>query len=132
MSTIIIIGELKQRRRWRLRKRHLKSEFALHQTLSHLFCLIQFVKSWHFFVELNSKRLYRSPEKEEKSRCLVFTSSTKREIRHFYVVLAQWRQRNVHKSVMHVQNCCFANLNLLLLCRFRWRRCCRCSSSLTF
>ena len=26
----------------------------------------------------------------------------------------QWRERNVQKSVMHVQSCCFANLSLLL------------------
>ena len=32
-----VIRELKQRRRWRLRKRHLKSEVALLQTLSRLF-----------------------------------------------------------------------------------------------
>ena len=62
-------------------------------------------------LELNSKRLYRSLEKEEESRFLVFTSSnlvprshsvlpweiwvrdytssTKREIRHFDVVVEQ-------------------------------------------
>ena len=27
----------------------------------------------------------------------------------FHVVVAQGRQRNVQKSVMHVQSCCFAN-----------------------
>ena len=32
--------ELKQRRRRRRRKRHLKSEFALLQTLPRLFCLV--------------------------------------------------------------------------------------------
>ena len=42
------------------------------------------------------------------------TFSIKREIRQFYVVAVQRRQRNVPKSVLHVQNCCFANLNLLL------------------
>ena len=31
---------------------------------------------------------------------------------------------------MHVQSCCFANLNLLLFCRSRFRRCRRCLSSL--
>ena len=41
--------------------------------------------------------------------CLVFPSSTKREFRHFHVVVAQRRLRNVQKSVMHVQSCCFAN-----------------------
>ena len=29
-------------------------------------------------------------------------------MRHFYVIVVQWRQRNVQKSVMHVQSCCFA------------------------
>ena len=83
-----------------------------------------------FFLEMNSKRLYRSSGKEEESRCIVFTSSTKCEGRHFHVVVVQWRQRNVQKSVMHVQSCRFANLNLLLLCRSRWRRCRHCLSSL--
>ena len=54
------------------------------------------------FLELNSKRLYQSSGKEKESRCLVFTSSTKREIRHFHVVVVQRRERNVQKSVMHV------------------------------
>ena len=40
-------------------------------------------------------------------------SSTNHEIRHFHVVVVQKRQRHVH--VMHVQNRCFANLNLLLV-----------------
>ena len=43
----------------------------------------------------------------------------KREIRQFHVVVLQRRQRNVQKSVMHVQSCCFACLNLLLFCRSR-------------
>ena len=53
---------------------------------------------------------------------MVFPSSTKREIRHFYVVVVQRRIRNVQKSVMHVQSFCFANLKLLLFCRSRCRR----------
>ena len=36
-----------------------------------------------FFLELNSKELYQSSEKEKESCCLVFPSSTKREMRHF-------------------------------------------------
>ena len=58
---------------------------------------------------MNSKRLYQSSAKEKESRCLVFTSSTEHEIRHFPVVVVQRRQGNVQKSVMHVQSCCFAN-----------------------
>ena len=45
----------------------------------------------------------------------MFTSSTKREIRYFHVVVVQRRQRKVQKSVMHVQCCCFVNLNMLFL-----------------
>ena len=48
----------------------------------------------------------------------MFTSSTKRVIREFDVLAMQRRQRNVHKSVMHVQICCFAHPNLLFPCRF--------------
>ena len=41
-------------------------------------------------------------------------SSKQLKIWSFHVVVVQGRQRNVQKSVMHVQSCCFANLNLLL------------------
>ena len=44
----------------------------------------------------------------------MFTSLTKREIRHFHVVVVQRRQRNVLKRVMQEQSCGFSNLNLLL------------------
>ena len=108
------IRELNQRRRRRLRKRHLKSEFALPQTLSRSFHLVQFVNSCQTFLELNSKGLYQSSGKEKESCCLVFPSSTKREIRHFHVVVVQRRLRNVQKSVMHVQSCCSANLCFFL------------------
>ena len=101
--------------------------FKLYRAYIHL---DHFVKFWQFFVELNSKRLYQSSGKEKGSRCLVFASSTKREIRQFHVEVVRWRQRNVQKSVVHVQSCCFANLNLLLFCRSRWpRRCRRCCVS---
>ena len=61
--------------------------------------------------KLNSKRLHHISGKEKESCCLVFISSTKREIRHFQVVVVQRRLRNVQKSVMHVQSCFFANIN---------------------
>ena len=37
-------------------------------------------------------------EKKKGSHCLVFTSATKCEIRHFQVVVVQWRQRSEQKS----------------------------------
>ena len=58
---------------------------------------------------MNSKGLFQSSGKEKENCCFVFPSSTKREIRHFHVVVVQRRQRNVQKKVMHVQSCCFAN-----------------------
>ena len=87
--------ELKQQRRRRLQKRHWKSEFAPHQTLSRLFLLVYFVKCWQMFLELNSKGLYQL---NSKGLCFVFPSSTKREFRHFHVVVGQRRQRNVQKK----------------------------------
>ena len=48
----------------------------------------------------------------------MFTYSLKRarEIRkwRFHVVVVQRRLRNVQKCVMHVQRCCFADINVLL------------------
>ena len=76
------------------------------------------------FLELNSKGLYQSSGKEKESCCLVFPSSTRREIRHFHVVVVQRRQRNVQKSTIsiRVQDCYFVNLNLLVYCRSRCSR----------
>ena len=63
----------------------------------------------------------------------MFSSSTKREIRHFQVVVVKGRQSNVQKSVIHPQGCCFANLNLLVFFSHSlWRRHRRCLSSLMY
>ena len=121
--------EFTQRRRRRLRKRYLKSEFGLPQTLSRLFHLVYFVKCWQILLQLNCKGLHQSSGREKENCCLLFPSSTKREIRPFHVAVVQLRHRNVQKSVMHVQSCCFACLNLLLFCRSRCHRRRRCVSS---
>ena len=49
--------------------------------------------------------------RKRKKNC-VFTYFIKRahEIREFHVVVVQRRLRNVQKSVVHVQSCCFAVL----------------------
>ena len=59
--------------------------------------------------------------KEKETCCLVFPSSTKHKMRHFHVVVMQQWLRIVPKSMMHMQSCCFANLNLLLFCHARCR-----------
>ena len=60
----------------------------------------------------------------------MFPFSTKREFRHFHLVVGQRRLRNVQKSVMHVQSCCFANQTYCFFCRSRCRPRRRCLSSL--
>ena len=62
----------------------------------------------HFFLELDTKRFYQSCGKQKESSCLILTSSTKRKISHFHVVVVYQQQRNVR--AMHVQSCCFVNL----------------------
>ena len=72
-----------------------KKEVTLLQTLSRFFHLVQFDEYSLVY--------------EKERHCLTFTSSTKREIMHFHVVVVQRRQRNVQENVMHVQSCCFDN-----------------------
>ena len=103
------------------RKRLLKSEFrALFQTSSIFFNFFLFLKSWRNCRGLNPKGPYLSLEKEKENSCAVFTNSIKRarEIRKFQVADLQRRLRNVQKSVMHVQSCCFADINRLFFLPF--------------
>ena len=60
------------------------------------------------------KGLYQSSVKEKENFTFAFPYSTKREIRHFHVLVVQRRKRNVQKSVMHAQCYYFANLKLLV------------------
>ena len=41
------------------------------------------------FQELNSKGLYVSSKKQNENRCFVFTSSIKRQLKKFQVVVVQ-------------------------------------------
>ena len=93
---------LKQQRR-RLRKLHLKSEFASNLN-RRLFQLIKFVKFW-------SCVLKHSIKVQEKRKKVVVLCS--RETVNFQVEVVQRRQKKVQKSVMDVQSCCFSNLNTL-------------------
>ena len=51
------------------------------------------------FFEVDSKGLYQSTGEEKESCCLVFPSSTKREIRHFHVEVVKRRERNLQKEI---------------------------------
>ena len=69
-------GACKQQRPWPQRKRHEKSEFALLQTLSRLFHLVQFVKCSYFSLELNSEKTVSkfSQLQEKKTKVVVLSS----------------------------------------------------------
>ena len=69
-------------------------------------------------VELQ-RTVHVSTFRKRKKRVVVVCSRSPQKIRQCLVVVVQWGQRNVQKNVMHVQSCCFANLNLLLFCRSR-------------
>ena len=51
--------------------------------------------------------LFRFKKRKELIRRRMSSSSIKRQIRRFHVVVGQWTSKNVLKSVMHVQSCCF-------------------------
>ena len=59
--------------------------------------------------------LHSSLERERKIRRRLFTSSIKREIRHFHVEFVQWWPRIVQKSVLHVQSCFLLNQPIAFL-----------------
>ena len=102
-----------------------KSAWVLFKTSSLLFNLVQFYKCQRMFLELSSKSLYLTLEKEKKRKLLSSVHLLlKRDIKKFHFVVVQRWQRNVQKSVMHVQSCCFA---VLFFCRSPCRR--RCFSS---
>ena len=98
---------------WILGLKALKRAFAQLHTLSRLFHLVQFVKCWQIFVQWNSK------VQEKKKESLVTTSSTKRAIRQFHVVVGQGRRRSVRKSTckvvtLPIQTYCFLLLFFFL------------------
>ena len=70
--------------------------------------LVQMAYCRRTVLKLDFKGQYLILEREIQFRRCLFTFSIKREIRHFHVVVVQKRERNIQKSVMHVQSCCFA------------------------
>ena len=85
--------------------------FKIHRSYSVSFNLSNVGKIFWFCIRKNL-----SLEKEKENFCVVFTYSIKRarKIKKFHEAVVQRRLRNVQKSVMHVQSCCFAKINLLL------------------
>ena len=70
-------------------------------------CLVN--KRREFVLELKRGGPARVQTEMLEFIALLFEFSSKLKILSFHVVVVQGRQRNVQKSVMHVQNCCFAH-----------------------
>ena len=91
----------------------LKTEFALFQTQS----LLQFHLICQMVANFSGAEahctVFKFRKKKKENFCVVFTYCIKqaRETRKFHVAVLQRRLRNVQKSVMRVQSCCFANIN---------------------
>ena len=108
------------------KKNHLYSEFAVFQTSSTFCNFTWFVKCWRNFLGLNPKGPYLSLQKEKENFVPTYFVKRAREIRKFHVAVMQRRLRTYKKNVLHVQNYCFVNINLLLFCRSCCRRRRRC------
>ena len=77
------------------------------------------------------KGLYQRSGKEKRKLLSCVPVLDKTWIRHFHTSSLATTANKCTKSVMHVQSCCFANLNLLRFCRSR-SRCRRRRRCLTF
>ena len=62
------------------------------------------------FSGVESERAVSKLQKEKENFCVVYSIKRSRETRKFHVAVLQRRLRDVQKSVMHVQSCCFANI----------------------
>ena len=78
------------------------------QTFPRLFQFAWNVKWGRISLELISWGPPSSLERERKIRRRFFTSSMKREIGHFHVVVCIDDREMYKKSVLHAQGCCFA------------------------
>ena len=111
MSTLlfnITIRDLMIRQQGRPWKLRWKIDSTSFQTTLWLSQVGQLPKRREFVLEL--KRGFRTRvQTQGRIYQLPFPSSIKLKIWSSHAVVVQGQQRNVQKSVMHVQSCCFAN-----------------------
>ena len=67
------------------------------------------LKRREFWLELKRGGRARVQTEMVEFIALSFPYSSKLKVWSFHVVVVQAQQRNVQKSVMHVQSCCFAH-----------------------
>lgn len=75
--------------------------------LSNFIAIMPTCSLFHFLLELIPKDTLQAQRKRKKNCCHLFISLTKPEIRQLHIVVKQWWQRSVPKSVIQVQICCF-------------------------
>lgn len=118
----IYLGELKHQRR-RLQKRHFTIRTALIKLYRVYSTSFNSTKNGKFLWSWILKNCIEVQEKKMKIVVLHSRYPQNGEIySQFHFEVVQRRQRNVWKSVKHVQSWCFANPNLLLFGRSRCRR----------
>lgn len=92
---------------WCQWKRHWKIDFVTFETFLPLCQVTQLLESWEVRLEL--KREYRIWVQREMVEFVVlpFPFSSQLKIWSFHIRVVQWWQRNVQKSLMDMQSCCF-------------------------
>ena len=86
-----------------------KMDFTSFQTFSRLSQFALLLKRRKFWLELKRGGRARVQTEMVEFIPLSFPYSSKLKVWSFHVVVVQAQQRNVQKSVMHVQSCCFAH-----------------------
>ena len=75
-----------------------KNEFGFFQTWSRLFGPAQYLTGRRLFLALNSYGFYSGSKRWRKIRRRMSTSSIKRQIRRFHVVVVQWTSKKCTKK----------------------------------
>ena len=82
---------------------------ASFQTFSRLSQFALLLKRREFWLELKRGGRARVQTEMVEFIALSFPYSSKLKVWSFHIVVVQGQQRNVQKSVMHVQSCCFTH-----------------------
>ena len=124
--------EREQQRQRLLRKRHLKSEVALLQTLSRLIHLVQFVKCWKFFSRVEFYKIVSKFRKRKRnlSPCVHVLDKTWNYAfsrpRRALTAKKCRKKRDARAGLLFCQS---KPRPIAYFCRFRWRHRRRCLSS---
>ena len=88
-----------------LRKRHFSKKWI--RATSNFIVLIPTRSIRQMLANFAVEDCIKAQEKKKKVDVFIHVREKKREIRHFHVLVVQRQQRNVQKSVMHLQSCWF-------------------------